>query len=121
MTTADEWRAWLGPLEGQRWPMRCDLVLTKHDVLKLREGLWPQGMDDRWVVWLDGAVLRCWRSWTRTCVYEGQVLLADDGSGIVSVLDVLDEPQQYSRASSEAGELERFEGVVGLALVAQVA
>ena len=54
-------------------------------------------------------------------MYEGQVLLADDGSGIVSVLDVLDEPQQYSRASSEAGELERFEGVVGLALVAQVA
>lgn len=121
MPTADHWKEKLNPMEGQRWPIRCGLALSAHAVERLQEGLWPVDMDDRWAVWLDGEVLRAWRSWTGVCVYEGQVQLADDRSAVVSVLDVLDQPEFYARATSEAGELERFEGVVGLALTARVA
>ena len=121
MTRADNWKQQLKPMEGQRWPIRCSMTLTVQDVARLREGLWPRDMDDRWAVHLDDEVLRAWRSWTGICVYEGQVMLADDGSATVGVLDVLDEPESYHRASTEAGELERFEGVVSLAISRQVA
>src|SRR5690606_5380532 len=120
MPTAEDWKARLKPMEGQRWPIRCGLALSAHAVERLREGLWPVDMDDRWAVWLDEEVLRAWRSWTGMCVYEGQVVLAEDGSAVVSVLDVFDEPGSYARAQTESGELERFEGVVGLALSPQV-
>lgn len=121
MATADDWKARLRPMEGRHWPIRCGLGLTAEDMLQLREGMWPRDTDDRWAVWLDEQVLRCWRSWTSICVYEGRVVTADDGSGTVCILRVLDEPRHYSRAQTEAGELDRFEGVVGLALTGQVA
>ncbi len=121
MATPVSWKEKLKPMDGQRWPIRCGLALSTHAVERLREGLWPQDMDDRWAVWLDEDVLRAWRSWTGMCVYEGQVVLADNGSAVVTVVDVLDEPDSYVRAQTESAELERFEGVVGLALSHQVA
>lgn len=83
--------------------------------MRLREGLWPRGVDDRWAVWLDGETLRCWRSWTGTCIYESQVTLAEDGTGVAVVVDVLDDGDTYRRAATDEGELERFEGVLALA------
>ena len=62
---------------------------------------------------LEGDTLRCWRSWTGTCIYESQVTLADDGTGVAGVLDVLDDAgETYRRAGTDEGELERFEGVL---------
>ena len=40
----------------------------------------------------------------------------DDGRGMVVLVNVLDDPDTYSRALTEESELERFEGVVALAL-----
>lgn len=118
--TADDhpaqWCARLAPMTGRRWPIRCGHAFTHAELAVLREGLWPRGMEDCWAVWLDGDVLRCWRSWTGTCVYEATVQINDDGSGVASVVDVLDDEAHYSRASTEPSELERFEGVVQLAL-----
>lgn len=103
-------------MDGPRWPIRCGHAFSATQLARLREGFWPRDMDDRWAVWLQGDTLRCWRSWTGTCLYEAQVLVDDDGTGVAAMLDVLDDPEHYHRAVSDAGELERFEGVVGLAL-----
>lgn len=75
MDDASRWSK-LKPMEGPRWPIRCGHVFTADDLTRLREGLWPRDMDDRWAVHLDGDTLRCWRSWTGTCIYESQVTLA---------------------------------------------
>ena len=84
MDDASRWSQ-LKPMEGPRWPIRCGHVFTAEDLVRLREGLWPRDMDDRWAVHLDGDTLRCWRSWTGTCIYESQVTLAEDGTGVVHV------------------------------------
>ena len=109
---SNDWKNELKPLAGPRWPIRCGQALTAEEVDLLRDGLWPRDMDDRWVVWLDGNTLRCWRSWTGMCIYEAKVMLAEDGAGILGVLEVLDDNAAYHRASTDAGELERFEGVL---------
>ncbi len=111
MDDASRWSQ-LKPMEGPRWPIRCGHVFTADDLVRLREGLWPRDMDDRWAVWLDGETLRCWRSWTGTCIYESQVTLSEDGTGVAVVVDVLDEGDTYRRAATDEGELERFEGVM---------
>ena len=111
MDDASRWSQ-LKPMEGPRWPIRCGHVFTAEDLVRLREGVWPRDMDDRWAVWLDGDTLRCWRSWTGTCIYEAQVTLAEDGTGVAVVVDVLDDGDTYRRAATDEGELERFEGVL---------
>lgn len=107
-----DWKNELQPMIGPRWPIRCGQPLTAEEVDLLRVGLWPRDMDDRWAVWLDGSTLRCWRSWTGTGIYEANVVISGDGSGVVGVLDVLDDSEAYHRATSDARELERFEGVL---------
>ncbi|MBZ0086883.1 MAG: hypothetical protein K8F33_02115 [Thermomonas sp.] len=108
------WKHKLKPLEGPRWPLRCRHVFAADDVLRLQAGLWPRDMDDRWAIWLDGNLLRCWRSWTAACVYEAHLALHKNGSAGAVMLDVLDEPETYARASTEEAELQRFEGVLSL-------
>ena len=108
------WKHKLKPLVGPRWPLRCRHVFAADDVLRLQAGLWPRDMDDRWAVWLDGDTLRCWRSWTGTCIYEAQITIGDGGLGTAVVLDVLDNPEFYQRASTDTAELERFVGVLFL-------
>lgn len=104
----------LGPLVGPRWPIRCGHSFTPAELAHLRAGLWPNGVDDRWAVWLDGDILRCWAVGTHTCIYETQLKLAEDGSGVAVILDVLDDPEAHRRANTDTGELERFEGVLSL-------
>ena len=112
--TAQSLKHKLKPMEGPRWPLRCRHVFAIEDVLRLQAGLWPCDMDDRWAIWLDGDVLRCWRSWTGTCIYEARLTPHADGSATALMLDVLDEPETYARATTEEAELQRFEGVLSL-------
>ena len=104
----------LTAMEGPRWPIRCCHVFSADELALLRKGLWPRDTDDRWAVWLDGDTLRCWRSWTDTCIYEAQVALTEDGSAQALVLHVHDQEDAYRRAPTDEGELERFEGVLSL-------
>lgn len=94
--------------------MRIGLWLSKEDLARMRDGVWPRAMDQRWAIWLDPtSTLRCWR--TGVCIYEAEVELGPTGNGAIRVLNVLDNPQRYRRALSERGEIERFEGVLSLA------
>ncbi len=112
MDDASRWNQ-LKPMEGPRWPIRCGHVFAADDLVRLREGLWPRDMDDRWAVHLEGDTLRCWRSWTGTCIYETRITVAGDGTGVAGVLEVLDDDGgNYRRAATDEGELERFEGVL---------
>lgn len=112
MDDASRWSQ-LKPMEGPRWPIRCGHVFTAEDLVRLREGLWPRSVDDRWAVHLDGDTLRCWLSWAGTCIYETRITVAEDGTGVAGVLEVLDDDgDTYRRAATDEGELERFEGVL---------
>lgn len=110
-----EWLNRLRPL-GRAWPIRCHRAFSPEAVARLAEGLWLLGMDDRWVIWLDQEVLRIWRSWTGECIYEADVALDGQGVAQCQVLRVCDDPEVYHRSSREAGEIDRFEGVISLVL-----
>lgn len=113
---ATEWKEKLGPLRGARWPISYRRRFSANEVSTLREGFWPQDMDDRWAIWLEGSTLRLWRSWTGICVYEVPLTFNDDESADCQVIQVLDESADYQRHQLDAGELDRFEGVLGIAL-----
>ena len=103
-------------MRGRAWPLRGAKAFAPAEVELLRRGLWPRDTDDRWIIWLDGEVLRCWRSWTRTCLYEAVLSPAPDGGATCAALHVLDDPQHYHRSAQDEGELDRFNGVLALLL-----
>ena len=108
------WKSRLSTLAGEPWCIRCDRTFSPEELAQLRAGLWPLDMDDRWVIWFDGESLRCWRSWTNTCIYQAALTIGEDGTGVAAVLDVLDIPGSYRRSESDAEELDRFDCVLSL-------
>ena len=113
---ASTWKPKLGALQGSRWPISYRRRFTVEEVTVLQEGFWPQDMDDRWAIWLEGSTLRLWRSWTQTCVYEVPITIHDDGSAESQIIHVLDESGDYHRHHTDAGEIDRFDGVLWIAL-----
>lgn len=99
-------------MSGARWPIRCAHAFSAPEIACLREGVFPREEQDRWALWLHADVLRCWRTDTDTCIYETRLIPAEDGGALASVVDVLDDETLYQRASTDEGELERFEGVL---------
>lgn len=114
----DDRDEWLSRLRRMRlsWPVRCARSFSAEEVAKLREGLWPAALDDRWVVWLDEGSVRVWRSWTGECLYEAELVLDEAGAGQCRVLRVCDDADIYQRSATEEGEIDRFEGVLALVL-----
>lgn len=80
--------------------------------MRLREGVFPREEQDRWALGLETDVLRCWRIDSNVCIYETRLISGEDGGALASVVDVLDDEALYQRASTDEGELERFEGVL---------
>ena len=115
MDERDEWLTRLRRLP-RAWPVRCPRTFEVAEVARLRQGLWPASLDDRWVVWLDGAVLRLWRAATGECLYEADLVF--DGAGVAQcqVLRVCDDPDIHARSPQDAVEVDRFEGALALLL-----
>lgn len=114
----DERDEWLTRLRRMRlaWPVRCARTFTPGEMAKLSEGLWPTSLEDRWVVWLDEGQLRAWRGATGECIYEAEISVDEDGAGHCRILRVCDDPDMYTRSAADAGEVDRFEGVLALLL-----
>ena len=113
---ASKWKAKIAPMTGAQWPMSYRRRFTPAELDALRAGLWPQDMDDRWIIWLDEGVLRLWHSWTQTCIYELPITVLEDGSGEARIAMVLDVNDLYHRCPTEEGELQRLAGVLSLVL-----
>ena len=113
---ASKWKAKVAPMQAAQWPIAYRRRFSQAELAVLHDGLWPRDMDDRWIIWLDAGVLRLWRSWTQTCVYELPITLLEDGTGEARVALVLDDPGSYHRCPTEEGELHRLAGVLSLIL-----
>lgn len=121
-------RARLQPATRPVPVMGLIVELSADDVALLRAGLAPYGTDVRWLAILDPdprvpdqpetGVLRLWRSWTGTQVYEARVALRQDGSALLTDLLVESDPERYR--SSGDDELSQFRDVLGSAVLDQL-
>ncbi|ASG19507.1 hypothetical protein Y958_00725 [Nitrospirillum viridazoti CBAmc] len=72
------------PLPARREPLNLFLSFSDVDADKLRQGLIPASMDDRWFIFFEDGWLYFHRSWTGACIYAVRL----DGSPMgVRVID----------------------------------
>jgi hypothetical protein len=100
MSGKDHWLSKVRPLGSSRVEIAYQRTFTAAESEKLRTGLWPQSMDDKWVIYLGESSLDMWRSWTGHCIYS---LPARSVAGGVSVgpLLVNGDGTQYCRISDK--------------------
>jgi hypothetical protein len=70
MPSRERWLSQVKPMGDARIEIEYERVLSPELAARLRTGIWPQDMDDRWAVCLDETGLHMWRSWTGHCIFS---------------------------------------------------
>jgi hypothetical protein len=58
------------PLPAQRAKLNIERKFAEQDYLRLKNGLIPEAMEDKWFIFMEDDVLSFHRSWTGMCIYE---------------------------------------------------
>lgn len=87
-------------LPPQRVSILLDRTYSLEEMARIRKGLVPEQMEDKWFIyWKDGALF-FHRSWTGFCIYI--VHFAAEGDGFkLRQADVNRDPEQYKETSDE--------------------
>lgn len=89
------------PLAAQRADIRLTRRYSADDMARIRRGLIPREMEDKWFAYVEGETLHLHRSWTGFQIY--QVTFAADGDGFVAArAEVTRDPEQYRQTDDDA-------------------
>lgn len=87
-------------LPSKRTTIALNRRFSSIDIRKIRAGLVPQQMEDKWFVFWERDALYFHRSWTGHCLYV--VRFVKDGDSCVMIeADVNRDPKQYKETSDE--------------------
>src|SRR3990172_9038411 len=96
--TPSDWRT--EALPSKRTTICLDRSFSSHDMKRIRKGLVPEQMEDKWFIyWKDGSLF-FHRSCTGFCVYIARFASAGDSYRMIEA-DVNRDPEQYSELSDE--------------------
>jgi hypothetical protein len=88
----DSWKN--QPLPSQSATLSLNATYTLHDYERIKRGLIPAEMEDKWFIFFDDDIGFFHRSWTGVCIYE-VVFQSTDQSVAVQSAKVNRDPEQY--------------------------
>jgi len=89
------------PLPTRQTTIPIGRRFSADDMSRIRDGLVPEQMEDKWFIYWQDASLYLHRSWTGFCVYVAR-FQEQDGEWTLVEVDVNRDPDQYSQTSDEA-------------------
>jgi hypothetical protein len=92
IATRGDWKT--APLPSARKSLLFDGSYTSAEFERIKEGLIPESMDDKWFVFFEEPWLHLHRSWTGFCIYQVRFEPAGEGVRVAEVL-ANREPDQY--------------------------
>lgn len=106
----DHWLPKMKPLGPSRIELPYQRTFTASEAGRFRDGIWPQVMEQKWVIFLGDSSLDLWRSWTGVCIFSLPAQASDSGV-IVGPLLVNGDTTQYRR-KSDAEDIRFVESVI---------
>jgi len=73
---------------------------SAEELARIRVGLVPGSMDEKWFVLFEHPFLFLYRSWTGTLIYRLEIEEGPEGGEVVNAT-VLDNPEMYRRGSPD--------------------
>jgi len=98
LATRGSWK--IQPMPESKTSLHLDRFFSSEEYQRLRLGLIPQQMEDKWFIYLEDDWLCFHRSWTGVCIYQVQ-LKADAGGYQVAEAWVNRDPQQYKSTDDD--------------------
>lgn len=77
-----------------------DRRFTPEEMARIRQGLVPNAMEDKWFIYWQDNALTFHRSWTGACIYVVHFTCDDEGCRMVAV-DVNRDPSQYTETNDD--------------------
>jgi hypothetical protein len=87
-------------LPSKRTTVRLARVFSPQEIKRIRKGLIPQEMEDKWFIYWKDGTLFFHRSWTGFCLYVVR-FAASINSSVMIEAEVNRDPEQYSETSDE--------------------
>lgn len=88
------------PLPPKRSTISLARHFSAHDIERMRYGLVPEQMEDKWFVYWQSDTLFFHRSWTGYCIYIVRFAL-ENGSYRMVEADVNRDPEQYGETNDD--------------------
>ena len=113
-----------GDWQTQHMPHQCAQLSVEHsytadEMAKIRRGLIPQEMEDKWFVFYEDDTLFLHRSWTGLCVYRARFIPQQDGFALASAL-VNRDPEQY-KSDDDAHDVRLLRYLIDVLLLGSLA
>ena len=105
------------PLPSKRTTITLNRRLSSTDMRKIRTGLVPEQMEDKWFIFWAHDTLHFHRSWTGHCIYVARFVKDGDVCVMIEV-DVNRDPTQWTETSDER-DAEMISYLVDLLLLHQ--
>jgi hypothetical protein len=87
------------PLPERNAVIPLDRAFTREEVERIRRGLVPEQMEDKWFVYWEDDALHLHRSWTGACIYVVRFAPLEDGGARMVEARVNRDPEQYKETS----------------------
>lgn len=102
---ATDWKT--HPLPEQRMRFTLDRVFSRPEMERIRNGLVPVQMEDKWFIYSEDDTLYFHRSWTGYCIYVARFVEVGEGSCRIAEVAVNGDASQYHAkdAAQEAGHI----------------
>ncbi len=108
-----DWRT--SPLPDQRSTIRLDRVFSRGEIARIRRGVIPDDMADKWFVYWQDDVLHFFRSWTGFCIYVASFTPCREGYRLHTV-EVNGDREQYG-ADDDADEAAKLHYLIDVLLL----
>ena len=105
----------LKPLPSERATLPLDRLFTPQEMGRIRLGLLPAQMEDKWFVYWQDDRLHFHRSWTGMCIYIVRFKAEGDGCRMVEA-DVNRDEEQY-RGYGDEREPARISSLINMLLL----
>jgi hypothetical protein len=114
---ATDWRT--ESLPSERTTISVERVFSQEEMHRIRRGLVPEQMEDKWFIYWEDDALFFHRSWTGVCVYVVR-FVSHDGVYKMVQADVNRDPDQYSESIHER-DVEKISYLINVLLLHQEA
>lgn len=88
------------PLPSTKATIHLERTFSSREMERIRAGLVPQQMEDKWFIYWENDALFFHRSWTGVCIYVVRFTAEGDGGKMIGA-DVNREPEQYGETSDK--------------------
>lgn len=88
------------PLPDRRTVIPMSRLFSQQETIRIRKGLVPQQMEDKWFIYWENDNLYFHRSWTGICIYVAHFATNTAGCKLKQV-EVNRDPEQYNETSEE--------------------